>query len=191
MIRMPQRSVTRFFIPLIDVLLLLFVIFLLMPIASEEDLQKSQDASKNLGEDVDYLEKEIEALREQLKKYAKLAPDLKELDRLEEKNKRLEKLVRNKLQDQVAFTIVDVDPKTGSLFWFDPADEKNAKHPIDTAEAARDLIDRVRRDNPGREPYFYFRWPGIEYAWPTTRQRELFTPWFAKVASSLTKEKGP
>ena len=32
MIQMPRRSVTRFFIPLIDVLILLFCIFLLMPL---------------------------------------------------------------------------------------------------------------------------------------------------------------
>ena len=32
MIRMPQRSVTRFFIPLIDVLTLMFCIYLLLPI---------------------------------------------------------------------------------------------------------------------------------------------------------------
>jgi len=32
MIRLPQRSVTRFFIPLIDVLTLLFCIFLLIPL---------------------------------------------------------------------------------------------------------------------------------------------------------------
>ena len=35
MIRLPRRSVTRFFIPLIDVLILLFCIFLLMPIVEE------------------------------------------------------------------------------------------------------------------------------------------------------------
>ena len=33
MIRLPQRSVTRFFIPLIDVLTLLFCIFLVLPLA--------------------------------------------------------------------------------------------------------------------------------------------------------------
>jgi hypothetical protein len=33
MLRMPQRSVTRFFIPLIDVLTLLFCVFLIMPMA--------------------------------------------------------------------------------------------------------------------------------------------------------------
>ena len=36
MIQMPRRSVTRFFIPLIDVLTVLFGIFLLMPIVREK-----------------------------------------------------------------------------------------------------------------------------------------------------------
>src|SRR5207245_9644794 len=35
MIQFPRRSVTRFFIPLIDVLTLLFCIFLLMPMIKE------------------------------------------------------------------------------------------------------------------------------------------------------------
>ena len=35
MIEMPSRSITRFFIPMIDVLTLLFCIYLLMPMVSE------------------------------------------------------------------------------------------------------------------------------------------------------------
>jgi biopolymer transport protein ExbD len=186
---MPQRSVTRFFIPLIDVLLLLFVIFLLMPIASEEDLQKSQSESKNLGEDVDYLEREIEALREQLKRYAKLEPKLKELEELQEKLDRLEKLSRKNLQERVAFTIVDVDPKTGGLYFFDAGDEKDPKHPLDTEAAARKLIERIGKENPGREPYFYFRWPPFSSPWPTVGQQRLYTRWFRGTANSL-KENG-
>jgi hypothetical protein len=189
MIRMPQRSVTRFFIPLIDVLLLLFVIFLLMPIANEEDLQKSQDSSKNLGEDVDYLEREIEALRDQLKRYAKLEPKLKELEELQEKLDRLEKLSRKNLQERVAFTIVDVDPKTGGLYYFDVADEKEPKHPLETEAAVKSLIERIGRENPGREPYFYFRWPPFDSPWPTVVQLRNYTRWFRGTANSL-KENG-
>ena len=37
MITQPRRSVTRFFIPLIDVLILLFCIFLLMPFVSRPE----------------------------------------------------------------------------------------------------------------------------------------------------------
>ena len=42
MIRLPRRSVTRFFIPMIDVLTLLFCMFLLMPIIRENE-SLSQD----------------------------------------------------------------------------------------------------------------------------------------------------
>ena len=37
MIQLPHRAVTRFFIPLIDVLILLFCIFLLLPFVSKQD----------------------------------------------------------------------------------------------------------------------------------------------------------
>src|SRR5438067_4217840 len=48
-IQMPRRSVTRFFIPLIDVLTLLFCIFLLMPLvkATEESPEAETRASKD------------------------------------------------------------------------------------------------------------------------------------------------
>ena len=52
MIASPRRSVTRFFIPMIDVLILLFCIFLLMPFvsapASPEDQPKEQPKPKPL-----------------------------------------------------------------------------------------------------------------------------------------------
>ena len=54
MIQMPHRSVTRFFIPLIDVLLLLFCIFLLMPLANEDELDDQREAASNLGDTVVY-----------------------------------------------------------------------------------------------------------------------------------------
>ena len=46
MIQFPRRSVTRFFIPLIDVLTLLFCIFLLMPMIKETgEAQESNSLS--------------------------------------------------------------------------------------------------------------------------------------------------
>ena len=44
MIQMPRRSVTRFFIPLIDVLTLLFCIYLLMPIVKPAGAEETGDA---------------------------------------------------------------------------------------------------------------------------------------------------
>ena len=53
MIELPKRSVTRFFIPLIDVLILLFCIYLLMPIIkgpAESTAEASGDEVAPLGE---------------------------------------------------------------------------------------------------------------------------------------------
>ena len=50
MIQMPSRSITRFFIPMIDVLTLLFCIFLLMPVIketkAEEEKKKAEETEK-------------------------------------------------------------------------------------------------------------------------------------------------
>ena len=63
MIPSPRRSVTRFFIPLIDVLILLFCIFLLMPFVSaparpdEEQPEAKAPAPAALPTDVQELQK--------------------------------------------------------------------------------------------------------------------------------------
>ena len=52
MIEFPKRSVTRFFIPLIDVLTLLFCIFLLMPLVKaggEADVSENPPSRHPLG----------------------------------------------------------------------------------------------------------------------------------------------
>ena len=60
MIHLPRRSVTRFFIPLIDVMILLFCIFLLLPIFKEND-PESPGTAENLK-----LKKENERLLAEL-----------------------------------------------------------------------------------------------------------------------------
>src|SRR5262245_50813583 len=72
MLVMPRRSVTRFFIPLIDVLTLLFCVFLVMPLAksSNEDVSSSAEDVKRLQAELDRLRglgaDEPEKLRQQL-----------------------------------------------------------------------------------------------------------------------------
>ena len=49
MIEFPRRSVTRFFIPLIDVLTLLFCIFLLMPLVkAKAEADEEESAARPL-----------------------------------------------------------------------------------------------------------------------------------------------
>ena len=53
----------------------------------------------------------------------------------------------------------------------------------------KEFVERIRRDNPGREPYFYFRWPPFDSPWPTQMQRQDYKRWFGGAATSL-KENG-
>ena len=64
MIHPPRRAVTRFFIPLIDVLILLFCIFLLMPFVEKE----AGSGKLTPGE--------AEALRRQIEQLARVVDDL-------------------------------------------------------------------------------------------------------------------
>lgn len=73
MITLPRRSVTRFFIPLIDVLILLFCIFLLMPFVSGTPAPDAPDAKKEppkepLPDSVPALQRELTEARARLKR---------------------------------------------------------------------------------------------------------------------------
>ena len=85
MILPPRRSVTRFFIPLIDVLILLFAIFLLMPImsgpASSEAPPDAKDKPEPLPKDVKELQRELTEARERIKRM-ELASQARLTDRL-------------------------------------------------------------------------------------------------------------
>src|SRR5438067_2336535 len=66
MIRLPRRSVTRFFIPLIDVLTLLFCVFLLLPLAVPEDENADERDPAGLDEQRRQEQAELERLRRQV-----------------------------------------------------------------------------------------------------------------------------
>src|SRR5579872_5741529 len=105
MIRLPQRSVTRFFIPLIDVLTLLFCIFLVMPLA-----QNPEDAEASAGQ-----KRTLEDLRRELEQARARGSDvpaklLKEIDDLRKEKARA-------LQERLALRILQVDPVTGDLYY--------------------------------------------------------------------------
>lgn len=190
MIHMPKRSVTRFFIPLIDVLLLLFVIFLLMPLANEDDLNKSKESSQNLTEDVEALEQELQEMRERLQRFRELEPKLADLQRLQEELDRLKANAKKQLQDRTAIQVIDIDGKTGTIFFYDPAKGDMPRVPLDSAAGVQSLIDRQKRENPGRDLYYFFLYPRPETGYPTVRQERTYAQWFHSVANSL-KEARP
>ena len=167
MIQLPRRSVTRFFIPLIDVLTLLFCIFLLMPMVKPtEGAAGTADAER-----VRQLEEELERLRRQ---GAELTPDqLQELQRL-----RAEQV--KQLEQRLVIRVLAIDPNSGKLFVTDPE-----RVEIRNQADAQELIERDAR-GPGagnHQMYYLILYPRDRRSpYPLREQREEYERWFAAVA---------
>ena len=165
MIEMPRRSITRFFIPMIDVLTLLFCIYLLLPIA------KDPDAPEDLAELAARLKSEIEPTQGDANEQLLL--------RLREELARLQKMNTETLQQRLAVRILEVDGRTGQLFYRDP-------DPVEIAGLAdaRRLIARDReRHGSSKELYYLILSPRDRTSgYPTREDRRNFALWFEGVA---------
>jgi hypothetical protein len=167
-IQLPRRSVTRFFIPLIDVLTLLFCIFLLMPLV--KNISKAETPEAN-PERIRRLQDEIERLRSQ---GLALPEDFqKELERLRKESKQ-------NLQDRLAMRVLEIDPATGGLYYLDPE-----RIDIGTDAKARELIERDREgQKDGKHELFYLiLYPRDQASvFPRVEQRQTYDSWFKDVA---------
>jgi len=160
MIQLPRRSVTRFFIPLIDVLTLLFCIFLLMPVVQPAD--EDQDSAASPADEA-ARQRKIEMI--------------KELQRL-----RSEKI--KALQDRMAVRALEIDPHTGKLYYYDPArkDDRRVEITKDNVEA---IIKTEQRAARGEDVYFLILFPRPATGgspFPLAEQQESYDRWFAGVA---------
>ncbi len=190
MIHMPRRSVTRFFIPLIDVLLLLFCIFLLMPLVHEEtDKEKSTYSVSELLQTIENLERELELRKQELAKYRHLREPLAELEKLREDLKRL---TRSKFQDlQRRTRVIDIDEKTGELIYFDRGNPERPPTPVKSQKDADELIARLKQEAKSDELYLSFLPPRTDSGYPTRAQLDDYRQWFAKVTNSLQEKESP
>jgi hypothetical protein len=186
MIQMPRRNVTRFFIPLIDVLILLFCIFLLMEFNSESkvgdqsvDVEEQSDANR-------ILQSELQRRTRELQKFEELRPMLTELDKLREENERLRNASQRNLQDNAYVRILDIDAKDGSLSFFDVA-RPDQPIRIKDALSAQALIERHTKEAAGRQLYYYFMYPRTRSVYPLFGQEQEYQRWFKKAANSLVK----
>ncbi len=167
MIQLPQRSVTRFFIPLIDVLTLLFCIFLVLPLAKEPD---------DVSADVAALEDRLRQKEEELEQIRASGRDLPR-----ELRDEIEKLRQEKgkaLQKRLAVRVLEIAGDTGKLYYRDPE-----LIPIPDEAAAHALIESDRRKLGQKELYYLILYPrsrGSTY--PTVAQREQYDRWFKGVA---------
>ena len=166
MIRMPRRSVTRFFIPLIDVLTLLFCIFLVLPLVKNPESDDDRAAQE---EHLRQLEQEVERLRRAGTEEA-LRAELEKLRREWTKS----------LKDRLAVRVLEIDGRTGKLYYLDPV-----RVEIRDQGDAHALVERDRRERGlgGRELYYLILYPrdrGSSY--PTRGQQAQYDRWFQGVA---------
>ena len=163
MITAPKRAVTRFFIPLIDVLILLFCIFLLMPFVSSPEETSLATPPKTAPAD-------------QPKEAAEIQRQLSEAKR------RIEKLLTDKspTADRMSVRVLEIDKATGKLFAFEPDAPEPRQEVKDQADAQR-LIDRLRRVAGAKEAFFLILFPRELTGYPLQKQTDTYRRWFKDV----------
>ncbi|HJZ54877.1 MAG TPA: hypothetical protein VKE74_07950 [Gemmataceae bacterium] len=148
MITPPRRSVTRFFIPLIDVLILLFCIFLLMPFVSTPARPESEPETRP---------------------DTKAVPPPSDLEKLkQERDEALARLERFR-KDQsgrLLIRVVEIDPKTGDLRYYTgggwkklPEKERGKRTPQEEEQEIAQWIDLQKRLAGERELYVVIQTP--------------------------------
>lgn len=167
MIRPPLRSVTRFFIPLIDVLILLFCVFLLMPFVSSADGTPDPEAAEPSTASTP------EELRQRL-----LELELK-LSQAGAEIERLTQAAANPA-NRMSVRVLEIDPADGKLFSFDPDSPDPRQEVRDQADAQR-LIDQQRRTSKGKEVFFLVLYPRKRSGYPEQPQIAAYRRWLQDV----------
>ncbi|HEX3150942.1 MAG TPA: hypothetical protein VHR66_22880 [Gemmataceae bacterium] len=144
MIERPKRSVTRFFVPLIDVMILLFCIFLLMPFVSTDSSAQPESKAKEkvtepeLPRDVKELQSELERTR-------------REIERL--------KAEQASPADHVSLKVVGFDRAAntmdGQFYYFN----EDKRVYLESDKDAEDLITMHRRESGKNEMLFLIVFP--------------------------------
>jgi hypothetical protein len=157
MIEMPRRSVTRFFIPLIDV------------------LAKPQDS---LSDKERRLEEQLRAAESELARMDRSGVTV--TDQMRKEIEELRKAKVKALQDRLAVRVLEIDGQSGRLYYRDPD-----RVEITSQADARELIDRDRRERGvgQKELYYLILYPrDPRSAYPTQDQRRTLDRWFEGVA---------
>ena len=170
MIQLPRRSVTRFFIPLIDVLTLLFCIFLLMP------LIKATDEEANASEGP---ETAVSAPKKPTSKTAG-----RERQREDVTQSRKERIRR--LQENLFIRVLEIDADTGKLFYHDADQRQEIRNQDDAVK----LITTHREEAGTRELYYLFLYPRRLTGFPLRSQTERYENWFRGVAHTIDNPRG-
>jgi hypothetical protein len=173
MIERPKRSVTRFFVPLIDVLILLFCIFLLMPFVSTPPRTEEPKARAKAKEPEPELPADVRELRTELERARR------ELDRL--------KAERGNLAERLSVKVLEIDPKDGRLYYF----HEGERLPVPTQAAADAVITLHRRASGTRDPFFLILYPRTKSGYPEQQQVDDYARWFKDVQFQFDRPFAP
>lgn len=175
MIELPRRSVTRFFIPLIDVLTLLFCIFLLLPLikggAPEGDSSGGSSMPVTSAPPANSVPERV--LDEQASR-----------DRVRREREELDELRKAKietLQNRLFIRVLEIDPDNGNLVYH----EGNDRWEIASEADLQNLVGRQRRAAGPRELYFLLLYPRRLTGFPERRQVQQYERWLSGVAHSF------
>jgi hypothetical protein len=164
-IQLPRRAVTRFFVPLIDVLILLFCMFLLLPFVSRtEDAPLSPDTPTDPA-----------TLQKRLKETE---------DRLKIKDEEVRRLMaeRAKAGERTAVRVLEIDGDSGELSYFSGDGPAGERVKLANAAQAQLFIDRTKQTaTGGKQAYFLILYPRKRSAYPTQPQLNTYADWFKDV----------
>ena len=173
MIERPKRSVTRFFVPLIDVLILLFCIFLLMPFVSTPPKTEEAKAKAKAKEPEPELPADVRELRTELERARR------ELGRL--------KAERSTLAERLSVKVLEIDPKDGRLYYF----HEGERLPVTSQAAAEAVITLHRRASGTRDPFFLILYPRQKSGYPEQQQADDYARWFKDVQFQFDRPFAP
>ncbi len=170
MLEMPRRSVTRFFIPLIDVLILLFCIFLMMPAVKKT-------AEAEVGAAAPQEEKQAELERREH------AVEQKE-QQLRAGMDQLRRETTHKVLSQLAPRVLDINASNGKLYYRNPDPVE-----VSNQNEARALIRRDRSGPGGPDAaYYILRYPADPNSgFPRSGDLEKYQQWFEGVPVEFEK----
>ena len=161
MIQLPKRSVTRFFIPLIDVLILLFCVFLFLPMVGQGD---TPDSTLKASTDTIEKSKIADPTTQLLKEIEKLRAERTEA-----------------FKEGVFSRVLEIDSATGGLFYRNP-DKCYLKNKDDVSS----LINQDKLSSMGREIFYMVLFPrDLDSSYPTRGQRENYERWLNGIVWSF------
>jgi hypothetical protein len=185
-VRMPKRSVTRFFIPMIDVLLLLFCIFLLMPMAEENKLEKAAETIGDLTGENAFARAELQRREDEIQLFEENQDVARAVKRIRDLEAQVKKLKAQKTDIHT----IDIDGDTAKIVYYDRTKPQDAPGlEIKDEKSAKLMIKRHKEEaGSGRKVYYLFLYPhGVE-GFPNGAQlRRLneYKNWFNDVENSL------